>query len=209
VKGIGNHYISNLYKELVNGVDCCLKDYDKIYCVVTFTETGREFNGWYDRNVDYAGWLRAHIRQASDYDNFLSFIEKITVDNVQKSHNKLKTFFAYNFVDNKHHDVFGTRLLNKTWLEVCIEHDNRIIDNSCNFVSPFIFDKIKAVTEIEWSVDKDILKEWLEIQATRATHRLNLLGDARYFCKKYHPNAFSHNLWAEYVYREICKNATS
>jgi hypothetical protein len=200
--GIGNHYISTMYKELCNVSNAFKKSYDKIYCVVTFTETGREFNGWFDRNVNYASELKK-ISQPSDYNKFLDFVEQYTLNNC-KSTADLQTVFAFNFVDNKYKNQLPT-LLNKTWLEVCLEHSGKKIDDQCHVRSPFVFDKLNSVFEIEWNLDRNTFFKWIIELTKKADKRYKLLSDTTYFEPDYHPNILGHQLWADYVYKELIR----
>lgn len=199
--GIGNHYISTLYKELGNVATAFKKSYNKIYCVVTFTETGREFNGWFDRNVDYASNLQ-QIKQPNDYNKFLDFIEQYTLNNSKQIIPDVQTVFSFNFVDNKYKEQLPT-LLDKTWLEVCMEHGCKSVNEQCNVRSPFVFDKLKTVFDIEWRLDRTTFLNWILELNDLATKRYRLLSNSTYFNPDYHPNCFGHRLWADYVYKEL------
>lgn len=199
--GIGNHYISTLYNELCQVANTFKNSYDKIYCVVTFTESAREFNGCLDRKVDYASQLKT-IKQPSDYDKFIDFIEHLTLDNCNVNNSNMQTVFAYNFVANKYNEYLPG-LLDKTWLEVCLEHSSIKVDNNCNIRSPFVFEKLHSVFDIEWSLDKTIFQQWILDRMKEAEQCYKLLSDCTYFHKDYHPNKLGHQLWADYLYTEF------
>ena len=203
LSGIGNHYISLLFKELVEYIKNNKNYYKKIYCVVTLTETAREFNGWLDKHVDYATWLRNHITEPDDFYYFLDLIEKLTINNLSVDSDNIQTVISHNFVNRRFQQISGKTVLEKTWLEVCMESKGKLIDDTCYFVSPWIFDKLIRVTDIEWSLDKTMLKEWLSIQTDKANKRIDLLSNNSMFFEEYHPKPIGHQLWADYLYTEF------
>ena len=112
--------------------------------------------------------------------------------------------FAFNFVNNKYQDQLPT-LLEKTWLEICIEHSGKSVNKQCHIRSPFVFDKLKSVFDINWNLDRDIFLSWIDNLIESASDRCELLSDATYFETDYHPNILGHQLWAEYVYKELTR----
>lgn len=206
VPGAGNHYIGELYLDFVEFIKQN-NAYKNILCVIVLTETGRDFNGWFDREVDYASWLKTNIAAPIDYYKLLEFINDFAIDRLVTDRQipNLELLVGFNFVNPSSTKKLQNALIEKTWLEVCT---NQVLDDECYFVSPYIFDKFEQIFSIEWSLDREIYKQWAVTQLEKAQKRLSLLQDHRYFHQYLHPKENGHVAWAEYLYDKIKKNGS-
>ena len=198
VPGCGNHYIGVLFCEFI---DYIVKNpgYQDITCVITLTEIGRDFNSWFDRNVDYATWLRENIRVPEDYDRLLEYQNKMVVDKIIEQANRVSNItikFATNFVDPI--GIDKKYMLKKSWLEILMS-----LDHVCYFTMPGIIDNLKGTLGMEWSLSEHTFKSWAEDQICRAIKRctaLEFLRDSESLLhKRFHPTEHAHSLWADYV----------
>jgi hypothetical protein len=200
VPGAGNQYIGVLFSEFVDFAVNNTK-YNNIICVVTLTEVGREFNGWFDRTVDYASWLRNNIVSADDYTKFLAYQNQLVVDQIIADAKRIPTLrlkLATNFVEPI--GVVGANdyLLSKSWLGQTAN-----LDQQCYFISPYIFDKFESIFDIEWSLSKNPFLAWAAEQSILANDRVNVLESCDLIQPRYHPNKQLHDMWAEYIYSEL------
>jgi hypothetical protein len=205
VPGAGNHYIGQLYLYVTQ------RDvyYEDISCVIVLTETGRDFNGWFDRDVDYAGWLRTQINSSEDYYKFLEFINDFAIDQiVQNKTENIDILVGFNFIDPSSRDKLKHLLIPRTWLEVVL--DESIADDKCHIVSPYIFEKLDDIFSIEWSLDKNLFRHWQVEQLEKSQQRINKITNSQHFYPEMHPTEHGHKIWAEYLYdilsRHRCQN---
>ena len=194
VPGSGNQWLSVLFEEFVR----LELEYKQIIAIVTFTEVGRDFNGWFDRTVDYASWLRNNIHSSQDYTKFLQWqnnkISSAITESAKKLPN-LKLLATSNFVDPIGLDPFGNNQLDKTWLQVY----RGDIDDGCYFVSPYILEKYESILDLEWSLDRATWLEWADECLKQATQRLDIIKDPQYFRGLYHPLIEGHQAWSRYL----------
>lgn len=199
VPGAGNHYIGQLYLDFVNYVTQRDVAYEEIFCIIVLTETGRDFNGWFDRHVDYADWLRTHIKSSDDYYKFLEFINDFAIDQVIKNKpENLEILVGFNFIDSSSVDKLKDILIPRTWLEVLF--DESTADDRCHIVSPYIFEKLDDIFSIEWSLDKNLFRHWQVEQLEKSQQRINKITNSQYFYPEMHPTERGHRIWAEYLY---------
>jgi len=198
VPGSGNQLMPVLFEEFTQ----LELEYEQIIAIITFTEIGRDFNGWMDRDVDYASWLRNNIRTSPDYTKFLRWQNNLVANKIVKLADQmpnLKLLVSTNFVDPIGLEPFGSRQLDKTWLQV-YRGDN---DHVCYFVSPYIIEKYKSVLDLEWSLDRTTWLEWANECLTRTNQRLDIIKDPEYFRGLYHPLAKGHLSWARYIEKQL------
>ena len=198
VPGSGNQWTPVLFEEFTQ----LELEYKQIIAIITFTEIGRDFNGWFDRDVDYASWLKDNIHSSKDYTTFLRWqntqiASKIT--ELAEQLPNLKLLVSTNFVDPIGLEPFGSRQLDKTWLEVY----RGAQDNVCYFVSPYIVEKYKSVLELEWSLDKTTWLEWADECLNQSSQRLAIIKDPQYFRGLYHPLVEGHSAWAHYLEEQL------
>jgi hypothetical protein len=200
-RGAGNHYIGQLFDDFIAFTEKN-DDYQNMTCIVVLTESARDFNGWFDQDVDYARWLRQHINTISDYYKFLEFIDDFTMNKLLRAKTipNLEILISYNFISPVPNDKLGTLLLDKTWLEIIIGTE---INDSCYVVSPYIFKKLEAVLELENSVDPMIFKQWQIELLEQANKRLGLLENKKLFHSERHPTSHGHKLWADYLLGQL------
>ena len=200
VSGAGNHYIGQLYQDFISYI----KDrntYENILCVVMLSETGKDFNGWFDRDVDYASWLKNNIKKHDDYYKLLEFINDFSIDRILTNKvENLELLCGFNFVNPSSVTKLANSLIKKTWLEVCI---NQELLDSCYIVSRYIFKKLDSIFSIEWSLDRQLYTKWKTTQLESTTKRRKILQDTRYFYPRFHPREDGHVVWAEHLYKEI------
>ena len=198
VPGSGNQWTPVLFEEFVQ----LELEYKHIVAIITFTEIGRDFNGWFDRNVDYASWLRNNIHSSQDYTKFLQWQNNQVATKITMLADRLpnlKLLVSTNFVDPIGFEPFGNRQLDKTWLEVY----RGKMDDVCYFVSPYIIEKYRSVLELEWSLDKTTWLEWANKCLVQSEQRLDIIKDPQYFRGLYHPLIEGHRAWADYLETQI------
>jgi hypothetical protein len=92
--------------------------------------------------------------------------------------------------------------LAKTWLRLCVEHENESYDHRCNIVSPGAINQIKTISLfIPEKLQADFhqsLSDILNIALVRA----DLLQKIK-ILRHWHPNSNGHKLWCEYVRQSI------
>jgi len=207
--GIGNQYISQLYQEFIKVKELYQSKYSNIYCIVVFTELAREFNSEFDQHRDYAHWLQHNIKSVSSYDEFLIEVDKPAIQALINSHsNDLTLKVAFNFIDPEYHALLRDYLLDRTWLEVCLEESMHSLSDTCYAVSPWLLTKLQQVLSMEWTLDSKTFRTWQIEKIEKAQKRLISLSDPKYFKPLYHPNQRGHELWAEYVYSKIKNEST-
>lgn len=198
IPGSGNQWIPVLFEEFTQ----LELEYKKIIAVITFTEIGRDFNGWFDRNVDYASWLRNNIHSSQDYTKFLQWQNNQVATKITMLADRLpnlKLLVSTNFVDPIGFEPFGNRQLDKTWLQVYCGD----IDNVCYFVSPYIIGKYESVLDLEWSLNRTTWLEWANEQLIQTAQRLDIIKNPRYFRGLYHPQVEGHRAWARYLETQL------
>jgi hypothetical protein len=194
VPGSGNQWTPVLFEEFTQ----LNLDYKQIIAVITFTEIGRDFNGWFDRDVDYSSWLKNNIHCSQDYTKFLQWQNTQIANKIVELADQLpnlKLLVSTNFVDPIGLEPFGSKQLDKTWLQVYRGSANDV----CYFVSPYIIEKYKSVLDIEWSLDKATWLEWADECLSNANQRLTIIKDPQYFRGLYHPLVEGHRAWACYL----------
>jgi hypothetical protein len=205
VPGAGNHYIGQLYQDFVNYIKQN-NNYEDILCIIVMTETGRDFNGWFDRDVDYASWLRDNIKDHNDYYRFLEFINDFAIDRILSNRiDGVELLIGFNFVSASSVIKLQHLLLEKTWIEVYTKQD---LTDCCYIVSPYIFEKLDSIFSMEWSLDRGVFREWQVKQLEATEKRLSILNNRRFFYPRLHPNESGHVAWAEYLYEKMKKNGS-
>ena len=198
VPGSGNQWTPVLFEEFVQ----LELEYKHIVAIITFTEVGRDFNGWFDRDVDYASWLKINIHTSQDYTKFLQWQNNQIASKIVELADQipgLKLLVSSNFVDPIGLEPFGSQRLDKTWLEVY----RGKMDDVCYFVSPYIIEKYRSVLELEWSLDKTTWLEWANKCLVQSEQRLDIIKDPQYFRGLYHPLIEGHRAWADYLETQI------
>jgi len=194
VPGSGNQWMPVLFEEFTQ---LELK-YKQIIAVITFTEIGRDFNGWFDQEVDYSTWLKNNIHSSQDYTRFLQWQNNQIAAKIIELADclpNLKLLVSTNFVDPIGLEPFGSRQLDKTWLQVYRGN----MDNICYFVSPYIIEKYESVLDLEWSLNRTTWLKWAEECLTRANQRLAIIKDPQYFRGLCHPLVEGHRAWSYYI----------
>lgn len=198
VPGSGNQWTPVLFEEFVQ----LELEYKHIVAIITFTEVGRDFDGWFDRDVDYASWLKINIHTSQDYTKFLQWQNNQIASKIVELADQipgLKLLVSSNFVDPIGLEPFGSQRLDKTWLEVY----RGKMDDVCYFVSPYIIEKYRSVLELEWSLDKTTWLEWANKCLVQSEQRLDIIKDPQYFRGLYHPLIEGHRAWADYLETQI------
>jgi hypothetical protein len=201
VCGAGNHYIGQLFDDFIAYIEKH-NNYQHKTCIVVLTEAARDFNGWFDRKVDYASWIKKHVNTASDYYKFLEFIDDFTVNKILKANTvpNLEILVAYNFVSPAHNSKLGPLLLDKTWLEVIVGAE---MTDYCRVISPYIFKKLEAILELENSADPAIFRQWQIELLEQANKRLGIMENNQWFHVQRHPGDQGHKLWADYILEQL------
>lgn len=201
--GSDNFYMANKLKELHNIIDQL--DYDSVVTVCVFTEVARQFLGPDDNNVDYGSWLHNNIHQDSDYYEFLRFINSTIADEIVPLLDKLKVYFATNFVDPIGFEKLESNFLSKTWLKTWCESIQESYPEPCYLVSPWIFEDLeKKIFDLCPTLDRDFFLTWANRALLSADKRANICKqDNRNFAQLLHPLSSGHSVWADYVSREI------
>lgn len=203
--GAGNQYIHLLFTELVKVAG--LLDYKKIIVIITFTEVGRDFNGWFDRTVDYSSWLRNNIKVSDDYNKLLAWLNSKMAESIKyhaQTINNLQLISATNFVNPIGLELLAESFVEKSWLDVYYETMfNQRIVGDCYFVSDFIFEKLIGVLDLHWGLDRNTYIKWANSNLELAASRLSYLKNDKFFVGLNHPNAQLHKIWADYLLEKI------
>lgn len=200
VPGLGNQYIGMLMQEL-SDMPWLIK-YTHIDIIIVLTEIGRDFDGWFDRDVDYAKWLRSNISQPEDYTEFLAFINNRVCQQIIESHKKItnsRLLVATNFIDPVGFEDLSGSMVEKSWFDVLEPN----LEHPCYFVSSYIFQKLRGVLDMEWSLDSMIFDEWANLNTDRALKRISILENSKMLFPRRHPTVESHEIWADYLYQKI------
>ena len=200
--GSDNYYIANKLKELHNIIDQL--DYDSVVIVCVFTEVARGFLGPDDNNVDYSSWLEKNVHKDSDYYKFLKFINSNVADEIVPLLDKLKVYFATNFVDPIGFEKLESNFLSKTWLQTWCESIQESYPDPCYLVSPWVFEKLEKVFDLCPTLDRTLFFKWANRALLSADKRANICKqDNRNFGQLLHPLSTGHSVWADYVSKEI------
>ena len=175
-------------------------EYNRIYVICTFTETGRWFNTKFDLDIDYIAWFKNNIQTASDFDQLLSMINQRCVTKIQTAlpfdHVQLRV--GTNMVDQIGFDSLPPQqLLVKPWYQTM-----HCTDDVCAYT---VIDGVKSLLQVPEFLSPDhtvLFKEWMLTVMPAADTRLQMLENPDKF-SKYHPTAQGHAQWAEYILSTI------
>lgn len=195
VPGAGNQYIHQLFCDFAKIV----KDltYKRIIAIIVFTEIGRDFNGWFDRSVDYRQWLDANIISSDSYTDLLKWMNSRLTQSIADQIvdlNSVELYVGSNFVDPLGLEPLDNHRIPKTWVEVCSGLQNHV----AYAISPYIYDKLESVRDLHWGLDRLTYLEWAAEQLKQAGKRAWTLRDKKLYINN-HPSLSSHTVWAEYV----------
>jgi hypothetical protein len=201
VSGAGNQYITQLFCDFADIADSLC--YKKVLIIVTFTEMGRDFDGWFDRDIDYRSWLLQNILGPNDYTDFLAW-QMRTMANTMKNHaekiSNLELIVGTNFVDAIGLEPLSEYLLSRSWIEV---YTQKSMDHQCHIVSPYIIsDKYSGVLDLCWELDRSVFLSWAEGQLDNAIKRAKVLKNPKLFYQD-HPLIAGHVAWANYIKQSL------
>lgn len=199
VPGAGNQYIHQLFCEFAKIAKHL--EYQRIVAVITFTEVGRDFNGWFDQQLDYRSWLDNNIKESSNYTELIKWLNSRLCESIAEHLAEipnLDLYVASNFVDPIGLEPLAKYQLPATWLDIY----SGVQDHQCFFVSAYIFDKLNTVFDLHWDLDRMLYMTWAEPQMSNSSQRKLVLGNELEY-RNYHPTVEGHTAWANYVARAI------
>lgn len=199
VPGAGNQYIHQLFCDFA--AIAKQLQYKHIVAIITFTEVGRDFNGWFDQQLDYRSWLDANIKEPDSYTKLIKWLNSRLCQSIAKQLCNipgLDLYVASNFVDPIGLEPLFQYQLPKTWVDV---YDGTQ-DHKCFFVSSYIFDKLSTVFDLHWDLDRSLYITWAVPHMVSSAQRTAVLGNKNHY-RKYHPTVDGHHAWADYVLQAI------
>lgn len=191
----GNFWIASMVQELTNLIPEL--DYDHIYVVCTFTGVTRWFNTQYDHHIDYKNWFK---NTAPNFDQLLVMLNQQCVSRIVDSlsgHGNVTLKIGTNFVDAIGFDsISAEQLLPEPWYKLLGCSDSELV-----FADVF-FERISQAIEFIEPQHHTAFKQWVLELINKSEHRLGLMTDPDKFWK-FHPRANGHQIWAEYILKEI------
>tara|TARA_R110000803_G_C11924443_1_gene314726 strand:- start:62 stop:991 length:930 start_codon:yes stop_codon:yes gene_type:complete len=222
--GESNGWIADQFDRLVRNFDL-FKNYKKIYCVITFSEVGREFMGEQDTETeDYYNFLQ-DITSINDFLNKQS--KKISIritateEKIKEKNLPIEVIKAVAFVDNNYPEGFVD--CDKTWQQLIFDHTN--IDSRPTdlfLMQPLVIEKLDWLLEYNHHFYEEGIKRKKDNVSLSTENfkrqRLELVDKIdkhMQLCNNTgidytnketsagHPNKLGHKLWAEYIFKKL------
>lgn len=194
--GQSNLWIVNQLKDFCDNIENF--NYKRIVVVVTLTEVGREFNGDLDQERDYT----ADIGHMLCLQDLLDYLSKHIENELSSIGAPIELFVGTNFVDSNYSNI---RLLNKSWIDVIADATQQQLDKPCYIVGSKVFEKLSSIPELVKLYTKEMFITDCLPYMEKSMNRTKFLLNSTYNYKlaSMHPTAEGHELWADYLYREI------
>ena len=182
--GSNNFFIAERVEELGRIVSDL--EYEKIYLICTFTETGRSFDSQHDRYIDYVSWFKQnHI------DKFLAFLNAECSNRIRavaQQHNLILRV-GTNFVDPV---GFTTDMV--PWF--------RQLGITCDAVSCVGHTGASRLQNVKEFVQNDMIyKQWFSDVISLSQYTENVLNSPLLY--RNHPTAQGHATWANSILQTL------
>jgi hypothetical protein len=182
-------------------------NYDTIYLICTFSETGRWFNSVRDNYINYHDWFKDI---GTDYDQIPKMINNECIRRIKKSIKNLKNINL--LIGTAFTEQIGFDLLESDerlaipWYSLIAPSDGvscyictgGVYGFTDSFNNPGLK---KFINRERW----DSLQKWIENIIVKAEIRINTLSDNTLFDGTCHANADGHKIWAKYILEKIFK----
>jgi hypothetical protein len=171
-------------------------DYKNVYVVLTLTEVGREIR------TDFWPHYAKTLPMMKNLDEFISIMSSQVEDIILGSvRDDIKLIVGRNFVDDSYPGL-GDFMLPHSWLD---QLDQRSDSDPCYMLGEYVFsylDKIQhkfTCNRQEWLLD-------LDRHLDRSIRRIGRLSESKFNIQKQgyqHPTPAGHEIWADYIFKEI------
>ena len=205
--GAGNWHIARKLEELLKISNELT--YKNIIIISIFTETGRDFNGLDDVNIDYRGWLLNNVTNFTSYYGLLLFINeqisKKIYNTILKFDKRYKIYFGTNFVDPIGYDLLENYFLKRTWLEIICDYNNlKYIPTKCYLVFPWVIEKFNSIFDFAPETNRNDWLTWINEITDSANKRADLCkNDGKNFNQLLHPTVSNHSCFADYLMNQL------
>jgi len=182
--GANNFFIAERVEELDKIVPNL--DYNTIYLICTFTETGRSFNSHHDAYIDYISWFRCNT-----IDKFLAFLNA-------ECYNRVST------VAKRHHMTLrvGTNFVDPVGFPADFTAWFRQLGIVCSVNSCAGHTGVSRLSEVEQFVNNsEQFKQWFAELVDVSAHTDKVCRSTVLY--KAHPTANGHNIWANCILESI------
>ena len=201
--GSGNFWLYDRVQELAEIIPTL--NYQHIYVICTFTETGRAVASRQD--IDFY-----HFLHHNPVDQFLPYLNQVCIDRVISAlalFDNVTLRIGTNFVDyiGPHCDA----VLPQSWLELLCNQHNVPYTESCCVVSSWVIDSLQQL--IALAPDRVEYMKFLNSLVDPAIARANLfrqvpgikyIGDLKNGSAiGGHPKASGHQVWADYILKNL------
>jgi hypothetical protein len=182
-------------------------NYDIIYLVCTFSETGRWFNSVRDDYIDYHSWFKDI---GTDYNQIPKMINNECVRRIKKCIKDLKNINL----------LIGTAFTEQIGFDL-LENDEKLISPWYSLIAPsdgvscyVCTGGINGFTDsfnsggLEKYINgerSDSLRKWIEDLIVKAEIRIETLSDRSLFDGTCHADEKGHQIWAKYILNKILK----
>jgi hypothetical protein len=191
--GAGNFWIAEKVEEL--GKIVPLLNYKKIYLVCVFTEVGRSFDSHHDRYIDYIDWFAKN----DNFDDFLKFLNAECVKRIlvvaEKFH--INLLVGTNFIDGIGMEKLGNNFLSIPWFRLLN------IDAPTSYTGLLGVSKLHNMKGFIPFKKQSQYLEWFNNLLDTASVLSSRLNNSSRLVGLQHPNALSHNEWAEYLLNNL------
>lgn len=191
----GNFWLASMVEEFAKTLPEL--EYDKIYVICTFTETGRWFNTQYDLYINYLSWFRNNISKKEDFDKLLHMLNNECISRILaalKKYTNVDIKVGTNFVDQIGFDQLSTsQRLVKPWIQTMgYDYTDPV------YVCVHGVDALVKAQEFIDPENHSLFKEWMIGIMDLANERIKILNDKRNFMGC-HPGPAGHQQWANYI----------
>jgi len=201
--GSGNFWLYDRVREFAAMIPTL--HYKHIYVICTFTETGRAVDSRLE--IDFY-----HFLNHNPVDQFLLYLNQVCVDNVISAlapFDNVTLLIGTNFVD--YVGPHRNSILPQSWLELLCNQHSVPYTKSCCVVSSWVIDSLQQL--IDLAPDRVAYIKLLDSLINPAIDRANLLRQVpgiqytvdpqRGSVNSGHPTAPGHQVWADYILKNL------
>ena len=210
-RGFSNSWILLVGEQILHYLKKDISKYQKIYVIVTLTETARDIVTHYSFQFDYIDHYEKFGNTEEFYRVLLEKIELRWAEQIQNllglSDDRFVYFVGQNFVWHPKYDQLPDRVLitDQNWIEVLADYQKLPRPIRTTMVTGWIFDTFKKANDISGIKDHSIFKEFVLPYIEKANLVNQWLDSSNLNGKvaSKHPNAVGHRLWAEHIINRL------